>query len=453
MDYRLYILAGSFLFLLVSLVLLLVAMVRSRRSPQQPEPAPAESWPMLNPAPQEIDERIRETFAEPTTGVAAVLNEPIRTGAWQPETPRRTLRTDGRADYWDALVDEPTQLVRDDVPSPPAAPAAGPAVAETAPAGVTKPSDEAAPEPVSEPTPTPRPDAAITPQPAPAPTTTPMDSRPETSVADEGPVKDVAAVVERATQDAEIDHLIEELVEPAASALEGTAPAATQADAGESEPTPEPTPPSAPSSPTPPSVPASTRSQDHLADDGEGEVAPDMTPPLEFVSPANGLAVSAVTPPTAPRPASVPSPPPAAGAASVEVAKAEAPAPPAPPQARPAPAAPPVSATEPEPRPKTASPARTARVTGVSAQGGHAAPGSDVPSARRQAPLRDTPRATVAAESPEKVPDHELVAPVEMWFGEDRVGVKPGSRTYDLFQKYAAVLFDDLKRSTRSTLV
>jgi hypothetical protein len=47
-------------------------------------------------------------------------------------------------------------------------------------------------------------------------------------------------------------------------------------------------------------------------------------------------------------------------------------------------------------------------------------------------------------------PDHELVAPVEMWFGDHRVGVKAGTRTYDLFQKYARVLFDDLERASTS---
>jgi hypothetical protein len=64
----------------------------------------------------------------------------------------------------------------------------------------------------------------------------------------------------------------------------------------------------------------------------------------------------------------------------------------------------------------------------------------------------EKPRARAASERPDKTPEHELVAPVEMWFGDDRVGVRPGTRTYDLFQKYASVLLDDLKRSTRSTV-
>ena len=47
--------------------------------------------------------------------------------------------------------------------------------------------------------------------------------------------------------------------------------------------------------------------------------------------------------------------------------------------------------------------------------------------------------------SRELVPEFALAAPVEMWFGEHRVGVKAGTRTYDQFRRYADTLFDDLK--------
>lgn len=47
------------------------------------------------------------------------------------------------------------------------------------------------------------------------------------------------------------------------------------------------------------------------------------------------------------------------------------------------------------------------------------------------------------------VPDIVLVAPVEMWFGESRIGVKPGTRTYDQFRKYADVLMADLKAAKK----
>jgi hypothetical protein len=38
-----------------------------------------------------------------------------------------------------------------------------------------------------------------------------------------------------------------------------------------------------------------------------------------------------------------------------------------------------------------------------------------------------------------------MAAPVEMWFGEARVGVKAGTRTYAQFRRYADVLLRDLK--------
>ncbi len=47
-----------------------------------------------------------------------------------------------------------------------------------------------------------------------------------------------------------------------------------------------------------------------------------------------------------------------------------------------------------------------------------------------------------------EIPAHELVAPIEMWFGDTRIGVKAGTKTYDRFQKIARVLFDDLKQAT-----
>jgi hypothetical protein len=51
-----------------------------------------------------------------------------------------------------------------------------------------------------------------------------------------------------------------------------------------------------------------------------------------------------------------------------------------------------------------------------------------------------------ASTEPE-IPDVVLVAPVEMWFGDSRVGVKKGTRTHDMFQKYARVLFDEYRRA------
>jgi len=43
-----------------------------------------------------------------------------------------------------------------------------------------------------------------------------------------------------------------------------------------------------------------------------------------------------------------------------------------------------------------------------------------------------------------KLDEIVMAAPVEMWFGESRIGVKAGTKTYAQFRKYADVLFADL---------
>lgn len=58
------------------------------------------------------------------------------------------------------------------------------------------------------------------------------------------------------------------------------------------------------------------------------------------------------------------------------------------------------------------------------------------------APSLAPPRERVATEMLEEI---VLAAPVEMWFGESRIGVKAGTKTYAQFRKYADVLFGDLK--------
>jgi hypothetical protein len=40
-----------------------------------------------------------------------------------------------------------------------------------------------------------------------------------------------------------------------------------------------------------------------------------------------------------------------------------------------------------------------------------------------------------------------MVAPIEMWFGDARIGVKAGTKTYAQFRKYADVLIDGLKET------
>lgn len=68
----------------------------------------------------------------------------------------------------------------------------------------------------------------------------------------------------------------------------------------------------------------------------------------------------------------------------------------------------------------------------------------EIPSAARISPLAAQ---TVAAHPDVRdfAPDLVMAAPVEMWFGDHRIGVKHGSKTYDQFRRYADVLFDDLR--------
>ena len=47
-------------------------------------------------------------------------------------------------------------------------------------------------------------------------------------------------------------------------------------------------------------------------------------------------------------------------------------------------------------------------------------------------------------------PELTMAAPVEMWFGDHRVGVKHGTKTYDQFRRYADALFDDLRGADSS---
>ena len=62
---------------------------------------------------------------------------------------------------------------------------------------------------------------------------------------------------------------------------------------------------------------------------------------------------------------------------------------------------------------------------------------SSGPSASRE------PLAPLALRS--QTPELVMVAPVEMWFGEARVGVKAGTKTYEQFRRYADILLGDLK--------
>ncbi|MDF1542598.1 MAG: hypothetical protein RQ731_00310 [Anaerosomatales bacterium] len=61
-------------------------------------------------------------------------------------------------------------------------------------------------------------------------------------------------------------------------------------------------------------------------------------------------------------------------------------------------------------------------------------------------PAPVAPPATVAAT---EGPRYEMTAAVELWFGDSCVAVRPGSDTDARFQRFAAVLLDDLRSSRR----
>lgn len=349
---------------------------------------------MLNPAPQEVEANLREKFSEPTSGVAAVLNEPIRTGAWQPESGDDGAATPPRSDYWDSLIDEPALLMRDRADGGKRSMVAKDSSVGDASADVSE--------------------SDLQPQVATSP---PRASEPEVEpeaapVASDSGV--VSEVVERAQQDAEIDHLLEELdVQPTSTV-----------------PTPSPAPPSAPTPPAPSAAPTPPTTPTLPTRSTEPQSSPE---PVTTVTPSN----------------------------EQEPIPAPEPAPRAPEAPKPEPT-PPDSARVSTPTPTPAVPAaQTARVTAVPATAQvrpqppaeSMAPQPVVPSAKREHPRTEAVRVRAARVPADKTPEHELVAPVEMWFGDARVGVRPGSTTYDLFQKYARVLLDDLKRSRTSSLV
>ena len=60
-------------------------------------------------------------------------------------------------------------------------------------------------------------------------------------------------------------------------------------------------------------------------------------------------------------------------------------------------------------------------------------------------PLVHTPATVPGSTTPTTLEEIVLAAPVEMWFGESRIGVKAGTKTYAQFRKYADVLFGDLQ--------
>jgi len=185
-DIRLYILAGTLALVVISVITFMVAVRRARREFEPPgDLQPEASWPMLKPAPSHVIEaellsQADAKFAEPTSGVAAVLSAPLRTGEWQPPAEETPPAEPQAEDYWDALIEEQSLLVRPR--HRPSSRAPRPAARDTAPADeITSLIRSLDPEaqPATEPAPPPatrQPVVPEVPEPGPGPCTEPAVS-------------------------------------------------------------------------------------------------------------------------------------------------------------------------------------------------------------------------------------------------------------------------------------
>jgi len=102
---------------------------------------------------------------------------------------------------------------------------------------------------------------------------------------------------------------------------------------------------------------------------------------------------------------------------------------------------PPVREPEPEPIPEPVEPRPAVRVAGIRVPLKVA---EDISGSALSA-------AAGGGDEPGPVPEIELSSPVEMWFGEHRVGVKQGTATFDRLQRYAETLLSDLRESRDDT--
>ncbi len=440
MDTRLIILAVAFALVVVSIIVLVVSLVRARRGdelPDAPMPGVAE-WPMLNPAPGDpVAQRLADgPFAEPSGGMAAVLSQPLRTGTWRPDSAGPVdVPAPSSGDYWDSLVDEPGLLVRDTGGAPaPSVPAPPTSAATPAPPHVQAPSDHS--------------EVATSVMPVSVAATTP-----EIGADPDGDHLDDA--IDRLW----IQNLVAELETPESQVV--TAPVPAPAPVVAPEPAVEPAvvaPPAPAPEPAPEPVVVAPPAP-------EPEPAPEPAPePVVVAAPVPAPVVApepAVVAAPVPAPVVAPEPEPELSAEEgmAEILASFAPVAPRPRPATVVPAEPVAPAIEERPRvaqsvrpPESQRPVATVTPAPVpaqttpsdaQAQATPAVPGVEATVQRPRSRIRDISAADV--------PEHELVAPVEMWFGDARVGVKPGSKTYDRFQRIAKVLFDDLRASTPRT--
>jgi hypothetical protein len=403
---RLAILAAALLFVFVALVAFLSAVVRSARKHEEFEPVQQlGEWPALPPAPERVVDASLEGFDLPINpdSLAASLRTPLKVGNWEAAAEPAPASRLGEVSLAERIASfkspEPAPAADVSVAPPPQpAPAsqvipAAPQEPPVQPPVVAPPSAGEAPLSPEQPTPAqPMPEQ---PAPPPSPALPELESIVPQVVPEQGPEVPQRVVVEPAPT-------FEWVPEPAGISVSQPLQTPPPGPAPEPEPTPVPAPAPAPApEPTPAPAPAA---------------APEPT------------AVSAPSPVRTSAPAPTPAPGPTTAAT------------PEPPRARPA--------------------------AVIRAAGPAAAPTAPTPSVLPEPPHM-RPRAHVRvdlqtiAHTPTQSPsepaaalplglraeyaEFKMVAPVEMWFGDSRVGVKAGTKTYEKFRKYADVLLGDLK--------
>jgi nicotinate-nucleotide--dimethylbenzimidazole phosphoribosyltransferase len=475
MDARLLILAATFGLFIASLIAFVVVLVRSRR----PLPAPSTQlpWNALPAAPVEtVDTSLAGLTVEPSAeSPSAALLTPLRAGQWippeepapaeqlpsvaleeriasfepAPEIPEPAFAAphyqvwevgDGATSTENAAsepIAAPEPVV---VPEPVVAPE--PVVV---PEPVAVPEPIAAPEPVAVPEPVVAPEPVVVPEPVAVPeadVVPPVWVPP--SVPEVVPAADVVA-----------PPLPEPVAAPAVAAVAdvGTARPFTSteddfsaeiaallpsiADVERSVPRPAPNP-VQPPGPAP--VPAVAATPASPSIEVEAIPVPPVTIPVipEPVAPASVVEAPVITVPVVPVVPDVPDVPPieavvqprpvAAPVAQREDRPIAVVAP------RPEPVAEPVAEIPVAPVPSRP------RAVVRAFDGSEVVDVVQVPATRAASPFGTQDR-EVHSE------DLVMAAPVEMWFGDARIGVKAGTPTYDRFRKYADVLLADLKAS------
>lgn len=435
------ILAGTLLIFIVAVVVFVAAAIRSRRDRSRFEYVPASVPRAHRGAGAHADmslEGLDVGIAEDS--MSASLLTPLRTGEWMPpEEPAPLEGLDevslaGRvAEYTPAPdVPEPAFSVEEYPPWQVGDGASAPTSESRPPApDVPEPAPQPMPVAATEPELPPKPEpAAAPPAPGPAPLPEPV------AVPALLAVEDVEEPDEFSAEIAALLPMPISLEEPLAP-KPAVEPMQTPVPEPVATPTPqpEPTPPPAPVTVPAPAPDVATETPSVVVPVVmPAEVSTPAAPALPAPAVVDALADDEVWDATLAeqtRPAPRASAPRAPAAVRPAARVAEPPPPPAPVVA-------PISSSAPAPRvrPQARVHLAEAEQAGAAIESGVRHVASAVSGGASGAPDR-------AAVDPQLV----MAAPIEMWFGDSRIGVKAGTATYERFRKYADALLADLPLS------